>query len=603
MNSDRDASEKEEFRTFYENQGPGIKEKCEIPDELIQQEVEITPEIEVVLIGPDSGKRKEKDEFFVPNVNNGLFRIHAFLHSEGIKSVMLDCYINNTEEMWEKIKKYSPPFIGFSPYYDTMQNDLQNIAKAIEASPESIIVIGGFEASLNPQWRSLGGLIDILIRGEGEFPLQEVFKEYKKLSNGRKVKKEEFLNYLKNDSHIREIPAISILEKEKKAELRFLPQRISEEDYQKINLNAFQEHLDLSPIKKYWALSRFMFKGKKDSYFRFITSDQCPYKCIFCQSSIHQPRLLGKESAPLRTISAENIKKIIATVSNKYPEMGMYIDDDNFLVNPVRAKEALNMIIEGKKTGEIRKDLIFQCRTRTDNITPEICALLKQAGCIMVSVGSESYSQKELDYMKKRTSPEQNLKAVKMILESGLGVAEDYLLYTPVVTKDTFYENARRICKNIGELNVDGSVNLFLSPLPSTELWGDGNFEKIGSSPRPEIFESGVMFRSLSNGYEYIGKEIYVPKLNLILPHPELVLVKDSLMREISLSSLGCLPETINKLKSIAPGARISRSFTCLIHIYTTSSLLYNLTKENRWLELIKEIEQIVKKWGMNNNG
>ena len=583
------------FRTFYENQGPGIKEKCDIPDELIQHETGITSGTEIVLIGPDSGKRKEKDEFFVPNVNNGIFRLHAFFHSIGINSVMLDCYIHNTEEIWEKIKEHKPAFIGFSPYYDTLKNDLQNIAKAGEVSPESIIIIGGFEASLNPQWRSLGGLIDILIRGEGEFPMQEIFKEYKKFSEGKNTNKKEFMNYLKNISQIKDNPAISILEQGKKAELKFLPQRISEEDYREINLNAFQKNIELSPIKKYWNLSRMMFKGKKDSYFRFVTSDQCPYKCIFCQSSIHQPRLLGKENSPLRYLTPENIKNIIVNISNKYPEMGIYIDDDNFFVNPLRAKETLNLIIEGKQNGEINKDLIFQCRTRTDNISDEICSLLKKAGCIMISVGSESYSQKELDYMKKRTTPEQNLKAVMTISKNELGVAEDFLLYTPVVTKDSFYENAKGICRNIKNFNTDGAVNLFLSPLPSTELWGDGSFEKVENLNYSNVIENSVIFRNLSNGYEYIGEEILVPKLNIILPHPELTLVKDNLMREISLNSIQFLSESIEKLKNISPNARISRTFTCLAHLYTASCLLHDATKEQRWEDLKKEIEDIIK--------
>ncbi len=587
----------EKLRIFYESQGGGIKEKYKIPENLLQQDVEIKPDSEVILVGPDGGKRNEKDDYFVPNLHNGLFRIHAFLHEHGIKSVMLNCDIDNMEKALKMIAKYHPPFVAFSPYYDTMHNDLKNITHTLESSPNSVVVIGGFEASLNPQWRNLGGLVDILVRGEGEIPLLNIVQKYKKFSISKKnIDKKKFLDSLKNNFKMRDIPAISVLEVGRTTQLAPLKERINEELYQEINLNAFQKHLELSPIEKYWQLSRVIFGGKKDSYFRFITSDHCPYKCIFCQSSIHHSTIIGKNSSPVRYVTPENTIKIIKAVSDKYPFMGIYIDDDNFLINRSRAMQTLEMIIKSKESGEIQKDLIFQCRTRTDNVDLEICNLLKQAGFKTVSLGSESYSMRELEYMKKRTSPEQNLKAVKMLIKSRLGVAEDYLLYVPNTTVDTFYENVVGIHHNIGKLGVDGSVNLFLSPLPSTELWGDGYFEKVQEFPYKELFKNNVMFRNPKNGYEYIGKEIKIPRANIVLPHPELVLVKDPLMRKVSLNSLQYLPKTVENLRAISKGVNMSRSFVTLCHLSAASIVLYELTNEPRWYELEKEIEKTVIK-------
>ncbi|MCK9596967.1 radical SAM protein [Candidatus Pacearchaeota archaeon] len=586
-------SKRDKLRFFYENQGGGIKEKCEIPEELFQQEVNINPKSEVILIGPDREKRKEKDEYFVPNLHNGLFRIHAHLYENQINSVMINCDIDNMEKAWESISKYKPPFIAFSPYYDTMHNDLKNIEHALTLSPNSVIIIGGFEASLNPQWTSLGGLVDIIVRGEGEFPLQNIVQEYKKFSNkGESKTKKEFLEYLKDNSKIENIPAISILEEGKTIPRKCITERVDGEEYQKINLNAFQKHLELSPIGKYWELSRAMFGGKKDSYFRFVTSDHCPYKCIFCQSSIHHSSLIEKDIAPLRCITPENVINIIQAVSEKYPKMSILIDDDNFLVKRSHAIKTLEMIIEGKREGKIKKDLMFQCRARTDNINPDICKILKEAGFKMISVGAESYSSKELEYMKKRTTPEQNLKAVKIMLENGIEVAEDFLLYTPVVTADTLYENAKGICRDIGEFATDSAVGLFLSPLPSTELWGDGNFEKVENFPYKKFFKDKVMFRNAKNGYEYIGTEIHIPRLNFNIPHPEIVLVKDSLMRNASLESIKYLPQAVEELKTISPGVDMSRSFITLSHLSAISKVLKELTNEPRWSLLGEEIKK-----------
>ncbi|MCL5018845.1 MAG: radical SAM protein [Candidatus Pacearchaeota archaeon] len=581
-----------DLKIFLESQGGGIKEACYIPENLLYQDVDIKPDSEIILIGPDGGKRREKDDYFIPNLHNGLFRIHAFLYENQKKSTLLNCDVDNMSDAWEKIARYNPPFIGFSPYYDTMVNDLKNIEKAIDSSPNSVIIVGGFEASLNDQWRKLGGLIDIIVRGEGEAPLNEIIQRYKNFSQDKDVDKKEFLDYLKESIKTEDISGVSVLEKGKIAGLRCMKERIDEGEYQKINLNAFQKHLELSPIKKYWELSRAMFGGKKDSYFRFVTSDHCPYKCIFCQSSQQYSAILGKKSSPVRCVAPENIIEIIKSVSAKYPEMDIYVDDDNFLVKNSRAKKTLEMIIESKSAGEIRRDLNFQCRARTDSITPEICGLLKKAGFKIVSVGSESYSMKELLYMKKKTTPEKNLKAVKTLLKNGLDVAEDFLLYTPEVTADTFYENARGICRSVGKFGTDSSVNLFLSPLPSTELWGEGCFEKTADFPYKNLFKDKIMFRNPNNGYEYIGTEIEVPKLGIRLPHPEMVLVRDQLMREASLNAITYLSESVESLRKISGNTKLSRSFVTLSHLSATSKALYNLTKESRW----KKLELKIKK-------
>lgn len=589
-------STQEEIQTSLMWSG-GIKEVCILPENLRQHEVNIEPNSEVILVSTDMGKKKEKDDYFVPNLHNGLFRIHAFLYDHGIKSVMIDPEMDNMDKAKKLIAQCQPPFIAFSPYYDSMQNDLNNISLTRKLSPNSIIVIGGFEASLNPQWNTLGGLVDILVRGEGEFPLLELIQRYKKfINNKNSLRKPEFLDYLKTSFDAQEIPGMSIADTDESLQPTCVKERIDSKLYQEINLTAFQKHLSLYPIKKYWKLSRCMFDGKKDTYFRFVTSDHCPHKCIFCQSSIYYAEITGKKRSPVRYIEPENILKIIKAASEKYPFItGMYIDDENIFINRKRAVQTLEMIIGSQETGKLRKDLVFQCRTRTDNIDSEICNLLKQANFETVALGSESYSAQELEYMRKNISPEQNLKAVKTILSSGLSVAENYILYTPVTTANTFYESASQICRNIGELNVDGAGTRFLTPFPGTELWGDGGFEVIREFPyQQKLFKNKVMFCNHQLGYECIGEKIMIPGTNAVLPHPEIVLPNDSLMCKASLDSLLYLPKTVEYLREIAGELALSRSFVTLANLSSISKVLYGLTDESRWYELNKEIDKIV---------
>jgi radical SAM superfamily enzyme YgiQ (UPF0313 family) len=595
MNEEKKSSG--ELYTSIDMGSGGIKEKYNFPKELLQNNAEIKKGSEVVLITPDMGKKSDKDEYFIPNLHNGLFRIHAFLQEKGIHSVMVNCDIDNMEKVFDSVGKYHPGVIAFSPYYDSMKKDLENIARTAETSPNSLIVVGGFEASLNSQWEKFGGLVDVIGRGEGEFLLYELVKRYKDFSRGESVSKTDFLNNLRESMKDKDIPGVSILDPNQRTELRRIKERITPELYQEINVNAFEKHLELSPIEKYWKLSRAMFDGKKDTYFRFVSSDHCPYKCIFCQSSIYYSTIIGTKASPVRYVSPENILKIIKAISNKYPFINhIYVDDENFIINRPRAVETLKLIIENKESGKIQNDFAFQCRTRTDNIDPEMCKLLKQAGFETISLGSESYSSKELEYMRKKTSPEKNLEAVKIISDSGLKVAENYILYTPNTTKDTFYDSAKGICRNIRDWNVDGAATLFLTPLPGTELWGGGeDYEtKKNFDYQESLFKNKVMFHNKKLGYDYIGEEIIVPRLGITIPHPEIVLVNDPLMRKVSIESLLHLPKVVDGLRKIAGGAELSRSFVTLANLASAGKILYDKTNESRWKELDNEISEIV---------
>ena len=204
------------------------------------------------------------------------------------------------------------------------------------------------------------------------------------------------------------------------------------------------------------------FNGEKDCYFRFVTSDHCPWKCKFCQSSVFYSTLTGKKQTPVRYLQPEVIVKIIETVSRTYPYINhIYIDDENFLINRRRALKAAGLIAQAKQSGSIRNDIRFISRARTNNITAEVCTALKLAGWEMLSVGSESYSQDELDFMNKKNTVKANKAGVGTILSSGLNCAENYILFTPITTADTFYETAKGICENILRKSIDCAAPIF----------------------------------------------------------------------------------------------------------------------------------------------
>lgn len=653
--------EKEGYNISLEMGCGGVKEHHDVPWELVNHEPEIDENTDLILFTPDMGKRKEKDEYFVPNLHNGLFRIQAFMQDSGVNSALVCTDIYNMDSAFKKIEKYKPALIALSPYFDSMKQDLKNIAHMRKISPDSIIIIGGFEASLNPQWTLMDGLIDIVIRGEGEYTLQYLLKQYDKFKehNGH-PKKAEFLAFLRavvgedkkiiaenkrkreqlkldnqkkaliqiggqssegegsnsestksteDDSeykaHMEEqkelvykpVDGINIIKQDGTITVEYVSQRIPDNAYQDISMTAFHKLLHTSPIYKYWKLSRNMFGGNKDTFFRFVSSDHCPYKCTFCQSSIFFSTTMGKKYSPVRYVDSENIIKILERVQKVYPFIkGTYIDDENFIINKKRAIETLNMIIEARESGRLKKDMMYFCRTRTDNIDPELAALLKKAGFKCVSVGSESYSKIELDNMKKNIAPERNLAAVNEILDAGLSAAENYILYTPITTPDTFFESVTQIIKNLSTLEIDGAATLFITPLPGTADWGDGEFEVVEDFPwKEELFNGKVMFTSKSTGNEYVGTQVHVPNSDRILPHPEITLPRDPIMKEAALSAVANLPEVTRDLRKKAGGINLARNFVTLANIASAARELYKLTGEQRWYDMYEDVSNVMR--------
>jgi radical SAM superfamily enzyme YgiQ (UPF0313 family) len=587
-----------EYRISIEMGGGGIKQAYRSLGEPTHRPVGITERTEVVMFTPDAGQA-QKDEFFIPNLHNGLFRIGTFLSRSGVENCLVCTDIDDMDAAWEQIALFQPVIIGFSTYYNTMQKDLLNIQRARACTPNGLIVVGGFEASLNKQWMELYDLVDVIVMGEGEMPilaLAEVIRRFRGATGPHS--KEQLKQFIIDDFKKSQPAGICVLGSD--CIIYHKPMdRMTHEFYQDINLNAFHDRMRESPVEDYWRLTNIMFDGTKDCYFRFISSDHCPWKCKFCQSSIFYSALTGKKQTAVRYLEPENIIKIIAKVSETYPYIThIYIDDENFLVNKLRALHTAELICQAKQQNIIREDIRFISRARTNNIDAGICAALKHAGWEMVSVGSESYSQDELDFMNKKTTVEVNKKGVQTILASGLKAAENYILFTPITTLDTFYETARGICRNIIELSVDSAATHFLTPLPGTELWGDGKFEVIQNNPyNAYLQQEKIRFRNSATGYEYLGRQIVVPGARMNLPHPEIMLPNDELVRKISLLTLAHLTQQVQYLKTFVRSKRValSRQFVTLANLFSATCLALEQTREIRWDELRRIIIDGVK--------
>jgi radical SAM superfamily enzyme YgiQ (UPF0313 family) len=130
-------------------------------------------------------------------------------------------------------------------------------------------------------------------------------------------------------------------------------------------------------------------------------------------------------------------------------------------MNKPRVKEICQKLINSNMS------IIWACNARVDNVDSDILKLAYQAGCRQIFFGLESGSQRMLDVLNKKTTIEQNIKAIQMCHEIGIRVTSTFMIGNPTET----VEDIRMTQQFIKDNPIDDSAIAFTTPLPGTQIW------------------------------------------------------------------------------------------------------------------------------------
>ena len=114
-------------------------------------------------------------------------------------------------------------------------------------------------------------------------------------------------------------------------------------------------------------------------------------------------------------------------------------------------------------------DIIWRCLVRADQLDPEICKAMFDAGCREVWPGIESGDQRVLDYLNKRTGMEDMLWGCKEARDAGLKIKALFMIGTPGEREDTPEIN-REYMK---VLDFDMITLSTFTPLPGSPIWNN----------------------------------------------------------------------------------------------------------------------------------
>ena len=185
-----------------------------------------------------------------------------------------------------------------------------------------------------------------------------------------------------------------------------------------------------------------------------ISSRGCPWSCTYCSSHV----TMGRE------YRYRSPKKVVDEMEELYLTRGV----DNFIfwddIFTFRSDRVFEFCSELKSR---QMNVTWWCMSRTDRMTQELANAMADAGCVMVSFGIESGSEKTLNQIKKRVNLDVAKEAIQYCNKAGIRTQGTFILGLPFETREDI-DCTINFAKTSG---LDMALFFSFTPFPGTEEW------------------------------------------------------------------------------------------------------------------------------------
>jgi radical SAM superfamily enzyme YgiQ (UPF0313 family) len=362
-------------------------------------------------------------------VPQGLLSIAAYLTGQGHDVFVYDCLGPeaplNLQKQAQAILAYNPQMVGFSATTSSFP-DAADLAQFIKNSSSDIQTLcGGVHVSaLEKILLQDYPAFDFLAAGEGEETIAE-------LAAGCDP-----------------------------AAIKGLIWRRSKEDIITNDPRPKIPDLDSLPFPSYEKLKGFprdyhlpLFSYIQTPGATMITSRGCMYQCSYCDRSVFKKGF--------RYNSAAYIYEHMKSLREKFGIRHINIYDDLFTANRKRIVEL------GEKLSRYPLGINFNCAVRVGYTDDDLLKMLKDAGCLMVSLGIESADPDMLERHKSGVSLDEVRDTVRRIQKAGLRAKGLFMMGLPGETE----ESIRRTSDFIISLGLDDMNMAKFTPFPGAPLW------------------------------------------------------------------------------------------------------------------------------------
>ncbi|TAN61176.1 radical SAM protein, partial [bacterium] len=404
-----------------------------------------TKKMRVLLINPSFDRSKQYghlNRLVKPGLPLSIGALAGYLLDKGVSVRVADDQVDDlsAEGLTNILNDFSPSIAGMTCLTPNVFRVFE-LASIVKAYCKDIwVVAGGAHATVCPDECLGNGNIDFVARQEGEVTLWELVKAR--------------LNQTGKEY-------ISGLSFKENGKIRHNPDR------------PFQQRLDEFP--------KFPFKLLMNPPGRYnpghlVTSRGCPFKCVFCSSR-------NISGFGYRSLSAGRVIEEIEGLINDYKIRSLMFEDDNFLVDKKRAMQICDGLIEKG----FNRVISWRCQARADLVSLDVLGKMKQAGCVNISFGIETASQRLMELIKKGETVEDNIKAVRLAKSAGLGTRGAFILGLPTETRQESLATIR-LAKSLPLDEVKFSL---ATPYPGSPLYEmakkegciiDGRWERLNTT-------------------------------------------------------------------------------------------------------------------------
>lgn len=400
----------------------------------------------------------------------GICSIASYCRKQGKKIMLVNPSIwnMNVNETLEHLLKSEFSILGISIHCDEwgeLQKFMELARKIKTKRPAVFICVGGFGVgSVYKSVLKSYTFIDCVMLGDGEHRFLELINCIEKGNNWMNIDAIAYM--IKNKLILTKCPPATI-------DLRTIPFPA---------MDFIEEELKNNP--------------KSFVHYEIFSKRGCLHNCSFC-SLIRNQKLYGKPGERYRTI--ESVIEEIKTVYRRFKITRFRFRDENFIGAGLYGREYFYKLCN--EIALLDFSIKFSMQTRIDTINEKSISTLKEAGCVRVFLGIESFSQQDLNLYQKGIELSVIKEKLDIMKRYGFSFSRDsihriaagMMIWNPYSSGETLIENAKMA--RIYELPPKKMRNRLI-PFEKTNIWNKMKEDNLVEKP-------GLQFSIKIIGYAY----------------------------------------------------------------------------------------------------
>lgn len=381
----------------------------------------------------------------------GPMAVANILADSGLEVRIFDMLFDgDTDKLLDEVGSFRPDIVGYSGIASSYPK-AKEVSLRIREKFKGIIHLAGGPLSSTCELMLENGVADYVVHGEAEVSLTKLLSFF----NGRHPLEDiGGISYLKDGRVVRtgQGEQVEDLDSIKFPAYHYVDMsRYFDSLSERVGIYGYSITGDKELASR---MNRFILSGR-DKFINVIASRGCTHACLFCYRHVKG----------IRRHSVGYVMRHLRRLVDDFGVGGAYFSDELFNSDAGWVYDFCDAV-EGEFKGEF---FYIVGGARANKVDRKLLKRLKETGCLEISYGQESGSDRILKEYRKGVSVKQNIEATRMSKEAGLFTPVQLVIGSPAETTGTILETLRFI-KKVDAFFHETSVN-YLIPMPETPIW------------------------------------------------------------------------------------------------------------------------------------